>query len=133
MLSALKKAAIAGAVVLGSIVAADKADAQWGYGPSYGYGPSFGGRSIQFGLNIGGPRYRPSNYSYYGPAYGHSPYGPYGYSNYSHFAPAPNYYGGPAFGRRRGEIKYDVYTPFGKREVEYKFRRDGRVEIDIDD
>lgn len=133
MLSALKKAAVASAVVVGSVVAADKADAQWGYGPSYG------GSSFYFGINTG-PSYYPSRYSFYTPSYsygyGYGLPGRYGYTGVPSYA-APSYgygyYGGPSYVRPRGRLEYDVYSPFGRSEVEYRFRRDGSVRVDVDD
>ena len=116
-------AAVAAAVAAGAgVVAAHEARAQGGYyysapsyyaapfsyGPAY-YGPGYGGSSFHFGFSTG-PRY-----SYYRPYdYGVRPY-----------------YGGVYERPRR--LEYDVYTPFGRSEVNYRFRRDGSVRVDIDD
>ena len=64
---------------------------------------------------------RPTGYGAYSPGYS-SYYGPaYGVPGYGGYAP------------RHGKVEYDIYTPYGKREVEYKYHRNGTVSVDIDD
>lgn len=127
MLTAIRAVLIGGVVVAGSAMTADSASAQWGY-----YGRSYGGPSFSFGFSTG-PRY--SSYyapSFYSPSYGYSSY--YGNAPSYGFARYPSYYGSPSYYRApRGRLSYDVYTPFGRSEVNYRFRRDGRVRVDIDD
>lgn len=45
----------------------------------------------------------------------------------------PEPYGSGIWTRPRGRIKYDVWSPYGKREVTYRFRRNGTVRVDVDD
>ncbi|MGC1276337.1 MAG: hypothetical protein WBC44_21755 [Planctomycetaceae bacterium] len=121
---------IGGLVVAGSAMTADSASAQWGY-----YGASYGGPSFSFGFSTG-PRYS----SYYAPSYGYT--SPYGYAPTYGYAAMPSYrvnrypayYGSPAYyGAPRGRLSYDVYSPFGRSELNYRFRPDGRVRVDFDD
>lgn len=93
---------------------------------------------------------------YAGASYGHVPYGTMPYAG-AYGAPAvgmpatgtpfgpPDPFGGvsPGYGvtpgmgatftRPRGRLSYDVYTPYGKMEYHYRFRRNGTVKLDIDD
>ena len=88
--------------------------------------------------------------SYYAPAYGYAPaysVAPaYGYSTYStsyyttglYPATYSSYYAPTAYAPVFGyapyrKLEYDVYTPYGKQEVEYKYHRNGTVTVDIDD
>jgi hypothetical protein len=130
----------AGAVAAAGLFAADTADAGWhhyptnsyfhapyggsGYNP-YGYVGTTGSRYSLFGQNYGYSSYFSPPYSPYGavPGYGVAP----GYG--MGYGAAP--YG--AVGRPHGELEYDVYTPYGRQEIEYKFRRNGRIDVDYDD
>lgn len=137
MLRTLKAGIAAAAFAGAGLLSCDMARAQWGYhpGPTYLHSP-YAGSGFSFGFTTG------SRYSLYGPSYDHvTPsygYAPaYGYS--SSYAPAaPGYgygaYPGPVLGRPRGELEYDVYGVDGRRqEIEYKFRRNGTVRVDVDD
>ena len=112
------RSTLAGALVAGgALFAADAAHAQWGY-----YGPSRGS-SFYFGFSTG-PRagyYRPYDYGVARPFYG----------AYSAYQPYDGY--GSLYSRPRGTVSYDVYSPFGRSEVNYRFRRDGSVRVDVDD
>jgi len=126
----------AGAVAAVGFVSASTAEAGWHHYPtnSYFHAPYGGYGYHSFGY-VGTTG---SRYSLYGPNYGYSsyfspPYSPYG--------AAPVYGVGPAYGAApygalgnpRGELEYDVYTPYGRQEIEYKFRRNGRIDVDYDD
>ena len=127
------------AVIAGGLCTIGPAHAQWGYPTTTTYGSTYYG-STSYGATgysaTGG--YAPfasSRYSAYGPGYAFggspayfnapyhlqlSPYGyprPYGYGIYS----------------ERGSVDWDNWSPFGEREITYKFRRNGTVRIDIDD
>lgn len=132
MLRMLRAAVAAAAFAGAGLLASETASAQWGYypGPTYLHSP-YAGSSFSLGISTG------SRYSLYGPSYGPSyGYAPaYGYSSF--YAPAaPGYgaYGMPGLGRPHGELEYETYDAFGRRqEVEYKFRRNGTVRVDVDD
>lgn len=105
-----------------------------GYGPGYGYGTGFTGYSFSVG----------SRYSLYNPSVGPSgltPYGTgcgcgYGASAYAPAMAPVAPYGGlaaPYAVRRHGKIEYDVYGPYGKQEIEYRYHRNGTVSVDVDD
>ena len=141
-MSPMFKTAVAASVAAGfGLVAVESTQAQWDYGygttRSHFHAP-YGSRSF----SASGSRY-----SLYGPA--SAPIGPtfgyqmeypgYGFSNY---APAPvvappaygyGAYTGPTLRAPRGKIEYETYGPRGKQEVEYKFKRDGSVHVDLDD
>jgi hypothetical protein len=111
-----------------AIFAADTANAGWSHYPAttYFHAP-YGAYGMPYGMTAG-PRY-----SLYGSTYGYSeyfnpPYPAYGPAGYGGIG-----YGVGNMGRPRGRLEYDVYTPYGRQEVEYKFRRNGRVHVDYDD
>jgi len=115
------------------LLACAAVNAQWGYAPSatYLHAPG-GGASYGYGTA--------SQYSLYGPTYG--PAASYGYATPvslwpAGYASAYGYgYGDPYqdFKWRRGRTRHGIYTPYaGPEEIEYKFRRDGSVRIDVDD
>ncbi|MBA3314228.1 MAG: hypothetical protein H0T47_13205 [Planctomycetaceae bacterium] len=129
---------IAGAAAA-ALFAGDSAQAQWGHAPatSYYHAPL---DSSTYWLNSGYPTgsryslYRSYGHSsYYNPPYGaYAPPAGYGMPGYGVPSSGIGPYGG-SVGNPRGRLKYDVYTPFGKQEVEYKFRRNGRIDVDYDD
>jgi hypothetical protein len=137
MLRTLKATAAAAAFAGIGLLAYDTANAQWGYapGPTYLHSP-YTASSFSFGYTTGSrySLYGPS-YDYAAPSYGYAP--AYGYSSfYAPAAPAYGYgaYPGPALGRPHGKLEYDVYGLDGRRqEIEYKFRRNGTVRVDVDD
>jgi hypothetical protein len=112
------------------------------YGPGYGgYGPGYGGPGFSgYNFSVG------SRYSLYQPSVGPSgltpyasPYGcgcGYGDSAYAPAMPPMAPYGGlaaPYAVRRHGKLEYDVYGPYGKQEIEYRYHRNGTVSVDVDD
>lgn len=114
------------------LLSAAVANAQWGYPPSatYLHAPDAGA----YGAAWRGSFYAPTNdyaaqYGYAVPAYGSASYCPptYGYgSGYG--------YVDPGYRWHRGRTRHGIYTPYaGPEEIEYKFRRDGSVRIDVDD
>ncbi len=122
---------LGGLIAAGSVWTAEPAQAQWGY-----YGPAYGGTSFSFGFTTG-PRYStyyaPVYSTHYAPVYGYSyPVGPTYYGTSYGYTTHRPYYGGFR-SAPRGRLKYDVYTPYGRSEVKYRFYRDGRVRVDIDD
>jgi hypothetical protein len=138
----------AGAVAAAGLSAADTVDAGWHHAPtnSYFHAPGGCGYSPMGYVGTTGARY-----SLYGQNYGYSsyfspPYSPYGIGAAHGVGPAygvgPGYGVGQGYGvaapygavgNPRGELEYDVYTPFGRQEIEYNFRRNGRVDVDYDD
>lgn len=88
-----------------------------------------------------------SRTSFYGATYGtgYSPYvSPYSTSYSSPFGTLSPSYGttfpgvgvmpyGAAYGTPRGRLSYDVQTPYGTMEHNYRFRRNGTVSLDVDD
>jgi hypothetical protein len=123
MFRPIRTALIAAAVATAGVVAADTANAQWGY-----YGPSYyGGRSFSFGFSVGTPRYYAPSYGYYS---GYAPYSHGYYNSPSYGAHSYPYYG--SYYRPR-EFSYDVYSPYGRYDVDYRLRRDGSWRVDIDD
>ncbi|HEX6987158.1 MAG TPA: hypothetical protein VF170_17395 [Planctomycetaceae bacterium] len=130
MRSTLKRAAFAAGVAAAVLFSGRTAEAGCldGSGGSYFHAP--GGGTALYGY--GGWRsryslYRPSHEVVPGYGYGVGPYAP----AVPGFGAMP--YGGYSFGTPRGELTYDVYTPFGRQEVEYEFRRNGRIDVDLDD
>lgn len=139
MIGTLRPALIAAGVATAAMLTS--ADAGWRHPPSttyyhapfagagyggYGYTGTLGSRYSLYGQNYGYSAYYNPPYSAYGPAA----------TGYDPGIGAPGYgvapYGG-ALGRPHGKLEYDVYTPYGKQEIEYKFRRNGRVDVDYDD
>ena len=120
------KATITATCGAAGLLVCGTADAQWGYapGPTYFHAPSVGS-SFSFGYSTG------SRYSLYGPSYTQAFGYQTAYPAYGH-APvlAPTY---PVTAAPRGRLEYDVYTPSGRQEVNYRFRRDGSVRVDVDD
>ncbi|MGC1276338.1 MAG: hypothetical protein WBC44_21760 [Planctomycetaceae bacterium] len=88
-----------------------------------------------------------SRSSFYGSTYGtgYAPYvSPYATSYSVPFAtPSPSYGTGfpgagvmpyaASYGNPRGRLTYDVQTPYGSMEHNYRFRRNGTVDLDVDD
>ena len=114
------------------LLAGTAANAQWGYAPSATYLHAPGGGAYEYGTA--------SRYSLYAPAY--APSASYGYAAPAYLWPAghASAYGygyGDAyqdFKWRRGKTRHGIYTPYaGPEEIEYKFRRNGSVRIDVDD
>ena len=122
----------AGAIAAAGLFATETASGGWHHAPTnsyfhapyggygcghspYGYIGTTGARYSLYGQNYGYSAYFSPPYSQYGvgPAYGVAPYG--------------------AVGRPHGELEYDVYTPYGRQEIEYNFRRNGRIDVDYDD
>lgn len=130
----------AGAIAAAGLFAAETAHAGWHHAPTnsyfhapggYGYGSAYGCSPYGYVGTVG------SRYSLYSPNYGYSAYFSPPYSQYGAgpaYGAAP--YGVPpygAVGTPRGELEYDVYTPYGRQQIEYKFRRNGRIDVDYDD
>lgn len=115
------------------LLAVTAANAQWGVAPSptYFHAPN---ESASYGHGAA------SQYPLYAPSYGYST--SYGYAAPAYlwpagYASAHGYgYGDPYqdYKWRRGKTRRGIYTPYaGPKEIEYKFRRDGSVRIDVDD
>lgn len=139
MLRTSRRAVSAAAFAAVGLLAVNAADAQWGVAPSatYLHAPNQGA-AYSYGVA--------PQYSLYAPSYGYST--SYGYTTSTGYA-APAYlwpagyasaygygYGDPYqdFKWRRGRTRHGIYTPYaGPEEIEYKFRRDGSVRIDVDD
>lgn len=117
------------AVTAGCFLGMSPASAQWGY-PAYSpYGSAYTAG------NYGGSAYQTAP-NYYYPSYATRFYttrhhrshralrSPYGY-----YYP----YGRGIWGNRRGRVDWDDWTPFGEREIEYEYKRNGMIEVEIDD
>ena len=130
------------AVVAGCLGTIAPAAAQWGYPAPTTYGATYYGSTMYGATYAPVPAYQtydanpyPSRYSFHGPGYGFGGYPAYVNAPY-HLQPSPYGYPQPyGYGihSRRGLIDWDDWSPFGEREIEYEYRRDGTVRIDIDD
>lgn len=136
--------------VAGLFSCAESAKADWGCYPEtsyyhapivggyygHGYRGSVGRRYSLHSENFGYSSYFNPSYAAYEPSYGYGaplPSGLPGYGDVPGYGVSPYDLGGSGLVRPRGRMKYDVYTPYGKQEVEYRFRRNGRIDVDIDD
>ena len=137
MIRAAKTAATAAVIAAGGQFASS-ADAGWGYtyaAPSYYHAPPVGayysgaGVYPRYGYSAGyAPAAIPAplpGYAYPAPAYA-APYAPMAYPAPAYAAPYS--YGAPI----RGNAEYDIYTPSGRQEVNYRYRN-GMTWVDIDD
>jgi hypothetical protein len=104
----LKRAALAAGAVAATFAGGGTAEAQ-GWSPQAGYFHTPAGRP----LGLPGCRPRYSLYSPGGYGWGMSPYSGY------------------EAGRPPGGLEYDVYTPYGRQEWDYKYRRNGRIGFGI--
>ncbi len=147
-MSRTAKVALASLAAAGAGLAAADVQAQWGYGArpqrSHFHAP-YASRSSSFSYqtvsqySLYGPMYPPAA----GPAFGYQmAYPSQDFGGYSGYGPSPvmaspaygyGVYSGPSLRAPHGKVEYDVYGPRGKQEVEYKFRRDGSVSVDLDD
>lgn len=120
------------AVVACCAIGIGPASAQWGY-PAYApYGsaysaPAYGGSAYY-------PAYQAAPNVY--PSYATGIYNAYPSGSYRSLRSPYGYrypYGRGIWGNRRGRVDWDDWTPFGDREIEYEYKRNGTIEIDIDD
>lgn len=141
----MKLAGVAGTAAA-VLCATQAVEGQWNSaGRNYYHAPAggppdyttWGGRTSFYGGSAWSPSYSMT------PSYGMTPDASYAVPSTGSY-PLPGFpslnpasygagaYGGATYSNPRGRLSYDVYTPYGKEEHNYRFKRDG-FRFDIDD